>query len=85
VIYFGLTDTLMLMVAAANLLSKASNIHRFAQLADLTGDGRLDLVVYSSSTKEYSLGTISFNEITDDPQVRGPLPFKTQSEERGGL
>jgi hypothetical protein len=67
---------------------KASNIHRFAQLADLTGDGRLDLVVYSSSTKVYSLGAVPFNEITDDlgfPNVRGVIDVAIEDFNGDGL
>ena len=37
----------------------------FAQLADLSGDGHLDLIVYSHPLRVYSLRTIPFEDITN--------------------
>jgi ASPIC and UnbV/FG-GAP-like repeat len=44
-------------------ISSASH-QEFAQLADLNGDGDLDLVVYSQPLRVYSIRTIPFEEIT---------------------
>ena len=37
----------------------------FAQLADLSGDGDLDLIVYSQPLRVYSIRTIPFKDITN--------------------
>ena len=39
---------------------------RFAQLADLSGDGILDLILYGLPTRVYSVKTVPFEEITND-------------------
>jgi hypothetical protein len=44
----------------------ASNVWRFAQLADLSGDGYQDLILYGSTTRVYAVQTIPFKEITQD-------------------
>jgi ASPIC and UnbV/FG-GAP-like repeat len=38
---------------------------QFAQLADLSGDGNLDLIVYSQPLRVYSICTIPFEDITN--------------------
>jgi ASPIC and UnbV/FG-GAP-like repeat len=43
-----------------------SDVWRFAQLADLSGDGNLDLILYGLPTRVYSLKTVPFREITQD-------------------
>jgi hypothetical protein len=44
----------------------ASPVWRFAQLADLSGDGHQDLILYGSTTRVYSVQTVPFEEITQD-------------------
>jgi hypothetical protein len=38
---------------------------RFAQLADLDGDGKLDLIMYSQPSRVYAIGTTPMREITN--------------------
>ena len=39
--------------------------YEFAQLADLSGDGLLDLIIYSQPTRVYSTDTLPFTDITN--------------------
>jgi ASPIC and UnbV/FG-GAP-like repeat len=47
----------------ASLLSVGND--RFAQLADLSGDGTLELIVYSQPSRVYSIGLRSLRDITN--------------------
>jgi ASPIC and UnbV/FG-GAP-like repeat len=38
---------------------------RFAQLADLDGDGKLDLIIYSQPSRVYAIGTTPMRDITN--------------------
>lgn len=67
---------------------KASAVHRFAQLVDLSGDGSLDLVLYSSSTKVYSVDTVPFDEITNEigfPNLTGVIGAAIEDFNGDGL
>jgi hypothetical protein len=50
---------------------------RFAQLADLSGDGALELIVYSRPTKVYSISSTSLRDITN----RISLPNQTRVQD----
>ena len=46
-----------------NVLSVGND--RFAQLADLSGDGTLELIIYSQPSRVYALGTMPLRDITN--------------------
>jgi hypothetical protein len=45
--------------------SLSVGIDRFAQLADLDGDGKLELIAYSQPTRVHSIGSMSMKDITN--------------------
>lgn len=47
----------------ANSLSVGND--RFAQLADLSGNGTLELIIYSQPSRVYAIGTMSIRDITN--------------------